>query len=97
MRDNKSCGATVFRGEIFVVKSKRDPCLFVSEIRKRQICRLVTVATHYRILGAALYLAKDRVERHAFPTRAELRPSRHAVQINRNVLGGQLPKRFPTP
>ena len=48
-------------------------------------------------LGVGLYLAKYGVERHAFPMRAELRPSRHAVQINRNVLGGQLSKRLPTP
>ena len=49
------------------------------------------------ILGVGFYLAKDCVERHSFPMRAELRPSRHTVQINRNVLAGQLPKRFPIP
>src|SRR5215472_14147998 len=97
MRDKKSCGATVLRGKIFVVKSERDPCLLVSEIRKRQICCVVTIGTHHCILGVGFYLAKDRVERHALAMRAELRPSRHAVQINRNVLGGQLPKRFPIP
>src|SRR5215467_13299274 len=97
MRDKKSCGATVFRGKIFVVKSERDPCLLVSEIRKRQICCVVTIGTHYCILGVGFYLAKDHVERHTFPMRAELRPSRHAVQINRNILGGQLSKRFPIP
>src|SRR5437867_8751494 len=97
MRDKKSCGATVFGGKIFVVKSERDPCLLVSEIRERQICYVVTIGTHHCILGVGFYLAEDCVERHTFPMRAELRPSRHAVQINRNVLGGQLSKRFPIP
>src|SRR5437868_8983369 len=97
MRDKKSCRATMFRGKIFVIKSKGDPCLLVSEIRKRQICCVVTIGTHHCILGVGFYFAKDRVERHAFPMRAKLRPSRHAVQINRNVLGGQLSKRFPIP
>src|SRR5215472_12681915 len=97
MRDKKSCGATMFRGKIFVVKSERDPCLLVSEIRKRQICCVVTVRSHHCILGVGFYLAKKDVERHTFPMRAELRPSCDAVQINRNVLGGQLSKRFPIP
>src|SRR5438270_9894967 len=97
MRDKKSCGAAVFRGKIFVVKSERYPCLLVSEIRKRQICCVVTVGTHHCILGVSFFLAKDGVERHAFPMRAELRPSRDAVQISRNVLGGQLPNRFTIP
>src|SRR5438552_13032967 len=97
MRDKKSCGATMFGGKIFVIKSKGDPCLLVSEIRKRQICCVVTIGTHHYILGVGLYLAKDGVERHAFPMRAELRPSRHAVQTNRDFLGGQISKRFPIP
>src|SRR5215472_12152715 len=97
MRDKESCGATVFSGKIFVVKSERDPCLLVSEIRKRQVCCVVTIGTHHCILGVAFYLAKDGVERDAFPMRAELRPSRHAVEINRNVLGWQFPKGFPIP
>src|SRR5262249_49146324 len=97
MRDKKSRGATVFRSKIFVVKSERDPCLLVSEIRKRQICCVVTVRTHHCILGVGFYPGKDRVERYTFPMRAELRPSCDAVQINRNVLGGQLLKRFPIP
>src|SRR5215469_5083940 len=97
MRDKKSCGATVFRDKIFVVKSERDPCLLVSEIRKRQIRGVVTIGSHHSILGVGFYLAEDGVERHAFPMRAELRPSRHTVQIDRNVLGGQFPKRFPIP
>src|SRR6185369_16285994 len=97
MRDKKAGRATVFRDKIFVVKSEGDPCLLVSEIRKRQIRCVVTIGTHHCILGVGFYLAKDGVERYAFPMRAELRPSRHAVQIDRNVLGGQLPKRFPIP
>jgi hypothetical protein len=97
MRDKKSCRATVFRDKIFVVKSERDPCLLVFEIRKRQICCVVSMRTHHCILGVGFYLAKNRVERHAFPMRAEFRPSCHAVQINRNVLGGQISKRFPIP
>src|SRR4051795_12538910 len=97
MRDKESCRSTVFRGKIFVVKSERDPCLLVSEIRKREICCVVTIGTHHCILGVGFYFAKDRVERHAFPMRAELRPSSHAVQINRYILGGQLSKRLPTP
>src|SRR5256885_16848092 len=92
MRDKKPCRATVFRGKISVVKSERDPCLLVSEIRKRQICCVVTIGTHHCILGVGFYLAKDGIERHALPMRAELRPSRHAVQINCNVLRGQLPR-----
>src|SRR6185312_12218592 len=97
MRDKKSCGATVFTRKIFVVESERDPCLLVSEIRKRQIRCVVTIGPHHRILGVGFYLAEDGVERHAFPMRAELRPSRHAMQINRNVLSWQLPKRLPIP
>jgi hypothetical protein len=94
MQDKESCGATVFRGKIFVVKSEHDPGLLVSEIRKRVICCVVTLQTHHCILGVSFYPAKERVERHTFSTGAELRPLRHAVQINRNVLGGQLSKRF---
>src|SRR5215470_6845867 len=97
MRDKKSCGTTMLGCKIFVVKSERDPCLLIPKIVERQICSVVTIGTHHCILGVGFYLAKDRVERHAFPMRAELRPSRHAVQIDRNVLGGQLPKRFPIP
>src|SRR4051812_7040679 len=97
MRDKKSCGATVFRSKISAIKSERDPCLLISEVRKREICCVVTVGTHHCIPGVGFYFAKDRVERHALPMRAELRPSRHAVQINRNVLGGHLSKRLPTP
>src|SRR3954465_13348665 len=97
MRDKKSRRSTVFRGKIFVVKSERDPCLLVSEIRKRQIWCVVTIGTHHCILGVGFYLAKDRVERHAFPMRTELRPSRHTVQINRCVFGGRFSKRLPIP
>src|SRR5215469_11265253 len=97
MWDEKSCGATVFRGKIFVVKSGRDPCLLISEIVQWQIRGVITIGTHHCILGVGFYLGKDRVEGHAFPMCAEFRPSRHAVQVNTDVLRGQLSKRFPIP
>src|SRR6266550_5168848 len=97
MRNKKSCRPTVLRGKIFVVKSKCDPPLLVHLILQRQICAVVAIRMNKSILGIGFYVCKQRIEENAFPSRAEFRPSRNAVQISGDGFVGQLAKRFPIP
>src|SRR5215475_12368358 len=97
MGDKKSCRATVFGGKIFVIKAERDPRLLVQEILQRQIRGVATVGMRESIGSIGFYVCKHRIEGNAFPECAEFRPSRNAVQINRDGLGGQVAKRLPIP
>src|SRR5262249_36745044 len=73
------------------------PRLLVHEIVQRQIGGVAAVRTHESIVSISFYICKHGIERNAFPGCAEFRPSRNAVQINRNGLGGQVAKRLPIP
>src|SRR4051812_21669109 len=97
MRDKKSCRPTVFRCEILAIKSKRDPRLPVPEILQRQVCAVVAVRMDESKRSIGLYVCKHRIEGNPFPGCAEFRPSRNAVQINGEGLGGQVAKRLPIP
>src|SRR4029434_4996353 len=97
VRDKKPCRSAVFGGKIFSVKAEGDPRLPVPEVVQRQVSGVVTVRTHHCVRSICLHVCKHRVERHAFPGRAEFRPSRDAVQINREDLGRQIAKRLPVP
>src|SRR5262245_8686342 len=67
MGDKKSCRATMFGREIFVVKAEGDPCLLVHEVFEWQIRGVVTIRMHKHILGIRLYACKYRIQGNAFP------------------------------
>src|SRR5215472_375113 len=89
MRNKKSRWAAVLGRKITAVKTERDPRLPVHQVLQRQICRVVAVRTHQGIRSIGFYVCKHRIEGNAFPRCAELRPSRNAVYISREGLGGQ--------
>src|SRR5258705_1581194 len=97
MRNEKPRGAAVLRRKIFVIKPERDPRLLVHKIFQRQVRGVVAVRTHHGVLSIRFYVCKQSVERYAFPSCPELRPSCNAVYVDRDGLGGQFAERLPIP
>src|ERR1700746_416737 len=97
MRDEKPRGAAVFRGKICTIKFERDPGLLVDNIFHRKVCCVVAIRTEHRIGQICLYICKQDIKRNPFPRCTEFRPSRYAMDINRDGLGGQLAERLPIP
>src|ERR1700756_2551480 len=97
MRDEKARGAAVFRGKICTIKFERDPGLLVDNIFHRKVCCVVAIRTEHRIGQICLYICKQDIKRDPFPRCTEFRPSRYAMDINRDGLGGQLAERLPIP
>src|SRR6266480_2349061 len=97
MRDKKSSRAAVFGSKIIVVKSKRDPRLLVHEIFQRKICGVATVRMHESMGGVGFDVDKHRIQGNTFPMCSEFRPSRYAMNVDRNRFGRQLAKCLPIP
>src|ERR1700757_3276124 len=97
MRDEQPRWATVLWFEVFAVEAKGDPRLSVFEIVERKIRGVVAVGMSHDIGSVRLRTCKKCIERDAFPSGSELRPSRHAVQVDSRGFGWQLAKRFPIP
>src|ERR1700745_1029766 len=97
MRDEQPRGAAVLWFEVFAIEAKGDPRLSVFEIVERKIRGVVAVGMSHDIGSVRLHPRKECVEGDAFPSRAEFRPSRHAVQVDGRGFGWQLAKRFPIP
>src|SRR4029077_8461540 len=97
MRGEKPRGAAVFGRKICTIKFERDPGLPVDNILQRKVCRVVAIRTEHRIGQICFYICKQDVKRNPFPRCTEFRPSRYAMYINRDGLGGQLAERLPIP
>src|SRR4029077_1036027 len=97
MRDEKSRGAAVFWLKIGTVVFERDPGLLVCNIFQREVGRVVPVRTEHCIGQICFYICKQDIKRNPFPRCTEFRPSRYAMDINRDGLGGQLAERLPIP
>src|SRR6201997_1420341 len=97
VRDEKARGAAVFGGKICTIKFECDPGLPVNNIFQRKVCRVVPIRTEHRIRQICFYICKQDIKRNPFPRCTEFRPSRYAMYINRDGLGGQLAERLPIP
>src|SRR5262249_24254664 len=97
VRDQQARRTTVLQLEVLAAEPKCDPCLPVEEILQRQIRRVPAKGVNERkrrIVGDAV---QQRIERHAFPHRVELRPPSTAWDIRGTVFRGKRPNGRPLP
>ena len=96
VRDEQPRRAAVLRVERLVVVLVRDPRLAVADVLEREVRRVAAVAEREDVLGARVDAVEQRVERDARPRRVELRPLRHAVDVDGDPLARQRRELAPT-
>src|SRR5215475_2493713 len=89
--------APMLRLEIRPVEAKGDPRLSVEKILQGQIDRVVAEGVDECVGSVRLHPYEERIEQNALPGRSELRPTRHAAQIDGKGLAGQTAKRPTVP
>jgi hypothetical protein len=88
--------SAMFGGKVFAVVTKRDPGLATAQICQRNI-RSVR-AIRFRIANSAAVSIPSRiVSRDTFPSRCELRPSRHTMDVGRHRNARERTKLAPAP
>src|SRR3954454_844105 len=90
-------GATVLRSERLTVVLVHDPRLAAGHLVERKVRRVAAIAPGAHELPARLDGFEQPVYRHAGPRRVELRPLRHAVDVDREGLAGQRRELRPRP
>jgi hypothetical protein len=83
--------------EWLAVVAVRDPRLPVPQVFERDVRRVAAVAERRRVLGCRLDTRQQCVDRDSFPHGVELRPLRHAVDVDGNALRRQREELVPRP
>ena len=67
------------------------------QVLERQVRGVAAVAVDHHVVGLVVDVREQRVERDALPVGVELGPLGHAVDVDRDLLGGQRGELLPAP
>src|SRR3954471_22905406 len=97
MGDEQPCRPAVLWLERLAVVLVRHPRFAVPHVVEREVRRVAAIAEREHVLGACVDVAEECVKRHARPRRVELRPFRHAVNVDGDTLARQGRELLPRP
>src|SRR5688500_12039754 len=101
MGDEQAPRSTMLRRQRRAVVSESDPRLPARDVGKRQVRGVATVAESEHEIPLAqtpgARCVEQGVDRHAFPSRVELRPLRDTVDVDRRHVMGKRLQLIPRP
>src|SRR5215510_512750 len=89
--------AAVLVRERLAVVGVHNPGLVVEQILQGEVRGVAAVAVRQHVLRGGLDVLEQRVEGDALPLGVELRPARHAVDVDGDRRARQLPELLPRP
>jgi hypothetical protein len=97
MRDQEPRRAAVLGVQRLAIVLVDDPGLALGDVLERKVGRVAAVAPSRDVLGRRIDVFEQRVHRDAPPAGVQLRPLRHAVDVDGRRLLGQGEKLVPRP